>query len=157
LKVWDHSSDIDEFTYEAALKKPDDGQRYDFLFTPWSELLGLEVSKKSIDKYGVVVVAAEIVRSMTLFELTEDEHREQVKKTEKKLKASLKSFEKEIKNEKLRDAEEVFAELEAELGIDRKEESEEEKLRNKERQADIRNKNEIIYEEFGFLTPYRQL
>lgn len=141
MEVWDLFDDDNSLIYDCVVKKPNDGERYDLLFTPWGKLINLNVAEKSIDKYDINVIGAEIIMEMTFWGFTEEENLQEINKQKK----SLNKADKQLNHQASEEEQENFVYDGTESNTNPEE---------KQLIAEKMKKNNAIYEEFGFRSPY---
>ena len=102
-----------EITYETgmiykediSINTPENNMGCSFMCTPWKEIIGTEICKTSIDKYGEYEVAVQIIKEMTYFGFTEKEYKENRNAFDNMLSNITKTM------ENMKDAEDVFEEM----------------------------------------------
>ena len=75
--------DEDEWEEVYGIRKKD-GEKYGLDFTPWEEMLGMEVDEGTVEKYSKTGVAAHCIWEMTFYGFTQKEIQKKLKRIEKR-------------------------------------------------------------------------
>ncbi len=136
-KVWD-TVDTDKMIFESFVMKQGNKERYCINMTSWKELVGFEVLQKSIELYGEIDVALQILHDITFFGFEEKQRDVEIEKIIETLNVP-------IDEKDCMPAEEVFKQFYSEYGIPEKTEEEKENQSNRTRLAI--KKNDKIYKQ----------
>lgn len=122
-------------------------QSYSFSFSPWSKILGCEVSEENVKEYGAENILADLLYEITFFGFSEEEMEEEKEKLEEavsEVKEMIRKEKEEGKESSSRDIESLFKEFHL-LDERTEEEKEEEKKRtNKEMVWNIKKEYEVL-------------